>query len=100
MSYRIIREDQRPARTQGIDYERMNRVLPEQAMERDKAASERDVVKLANLCIEHARVWDEIGAWPDDWSGWQRALDDLLHWRDRVDLDDLVSGRVRIEATP
>ena len=20
--------------------------------------------------------WDRIGAWPDDWSNWQRAIDD------------------------
>lgn len=33
--------------------------------------------------------WDEIGAWPDDWSRWQRALNDVLPWNRSIDLEDL-----------
>lgn len=29
------------------------------------------------------------GAWPDDWSRWQRALDDSRPWHERVDISTL-----------
>jgi len=33
--------------------------------------------------------WTASGAWPDDWSRWQRALDDILPWNRHVALEDL-----------
>ena len=34
-------------------------------------------------------VWNEIGAWPDDWNRWRNALNDLLPWHQQVELEDL-----------
>ena len=42
-------------------------------------------------------MWDEVGAWPDDWSHFQRALGDILPWNQQVDFDDVVYGRVTIK---
>lgn len=28
-------------------------------------------------CARTVKEWDSFGFWPDDWSRWQRALDDL-----------------------
>lgn len=36
-------------------------------------------------------------AWPDDWSLWQRALDDVRHYRDQVSLDDFATQAARAE---
>ena len=27
-------------------------------------------------CTKAVEVWEQCGAWPDNWSAWQRALDD------------------------
>lgn len=40
---------------------------------------------------ENILAWDEIGCWPDDWSRWQRALDDAFGWPRGVDVDELAS---------
>lgn len=61
-----------------IDYEAMNRLHPKQkaALTRAKNSGDRDKVVLA--CAQAVKEWDEIGAWPDDWSHWQRTLDDFF----------------------
>ena len=64
-----------------------------------RALKTRDPVKVAATCISTVKVWDEIGAWPDDWSAWQRALDDVLPWRQHVQLQDVAYGRVTIRST-
>ena len=95
-----------------IDYERMNKVHPKQkaALTRamkayraveidprdrwsfdDKAvkAAEAAREKVAQVCKDAVKEWDEIGAWPDDWSVWQNALNDTLGWNTWIDLRDL-----------
>lgn len=89
-----------------IDYDRMNREWPKQkaaltrAVNRYKAAREslRDRVfmddmdieaareRVAQVCRDAVRVWNEVGAWPDDWALFQRALDDCLPYNRQVDL--------------
>ena len=58
-----------------IDYARMLQVYPKQ-----KSALTRAMKKgypaVVSACIAAVQEWDSIGAWPDDWSRWQRALDD------------------------
>lgn len=38
-------------------------------------------------CRRVLREWG--GIWPDDWSRWQRALDDVRPWNEQVRLEDL-----------
>lgn len=62
-----------------IDYERMQRMHPKlkAALTRatNKPAEQRyDAVKAA--CVAAVTEWNQIGAWPDNWSLWQRTLHD------------------------
>lgn len=75
----------------------MRRENPKQMRKLKKAVEANDAVKVANVCIETVKMWDEVGAWPDDWSALQRALDDVLPWNQQVMLDDVAYGRVKIE---
>lgn len=83
----IERSDARPIKR--IDYERMNRVHPKQKAALTRAVKTKDPEKVAVVCKEAIAEWNEIGAWPDDWAHWQRALNDLLPWHRQVDLQDL-----------
>ncbi len=63
-----------------IDYERMKRTYPKQkaALTRasKKANAQERWVAVRAACKAAVAEWDAIGAWPDGWSTWQRALDD------------------------
>ena len=63
-----------------IDYERMKKVYPKQKAALTRAKKIIDPVKryiaILALCTKTVQEWDDIGAWPDAWSRWQRALDD------------------------
>ncbi len=63
-----------------IDYERMKKVFPKQKAALTRAKKITDPVKcyiaILALCTKAVQEWDLIGAWPDAWSTWQRALDD------------------------
>lgn len=63
-----------------IDYERMKRTFPKQkaALTRAmrKANAQERYVAVKTACKAAVAEWDAIGAWPDAWSTWQRALDD------------------------
>ncbi|AWY05325.1 hypothetical protein SEA_MEMENTOMORI_71 [Microbacterium phage MementoMori] len=96
--YTIDRAPEREPRR--IDYERMNREWPGQKRRLAAAVETGDPVKVAEVCIDAVKVWDEIGAWPDDWSAFQRALDDVLPWNQGVDLSDVAYGRTTIKAAP
>ncbi|QNJ56023.1 hypothetical protein SEA_RASPUTIA_133 [Microbacterium phage Rasputia] len=45
----------------------------------------RDAVE--NECRRVKKEWGN--AWPDDWSRWQRALNDTRPWNESISLDDL-----------
>lgn len=81
------RADARPVRR--IDYARMQREWPKQKAALTRARKSGDPERVAKVCKDAVRVWDEIGAWPDDWALFQRALDDVLPWNQRVDIRDL-----------
>lgn len=88
-----------------IDYDRMNREMPAQkaaltrAMNRWKAAVkdlrfyERDedptaraaAENVARVCKAAVALWNECGAWPDNWHTWNIALRDVAN----LELDDL-----------
>lgn len=92
IDHRTSREPRR------IDYERMNREWPRQKRRLAAALKQKDPVAVAQVCIDSVRVWDEVGAWPDDWSAFQRAGDDVLPWNQHVDLSDVAYGRVEVTA--
>jgi len=76
-----------------IDYARMNKRHPVLKAKLTRAMKVEDPARRENLvraaCAQAVQEWDEIGAWPDDWARWQRALSDVLHWSDPTQLRDL-----------
>jgi hypothetical protein len=72
-----------------IDYDRMNRVMPAQKAALTRAKKTGDPEKIAQVCKAAIEVWNEIGAWPDNWATWQGALNDALPWNSWIDLRDL-----------
>lgn len=81
------RGDARPERR--IDYARMNELYPLQKRALADAVVIGDPEVIARACKKAVEEWNEIGAWPDDWSAWQRALDDALPWHASVQIGDL-----------
>lgn len=72
-----------------IDYARMKREWPKQKAALTRARKSGDVDRVAEVCRRAVLVWDEIGAWPDDWCLFERTLNDMLPWHQQVDLRDL-----------
>jgi len=72
-----------------IDYARMQKRYPQQKAALTRAVKSGRPEKVRDACIAAKREWDDIGAWPDDWSRWQRALDDAMGWRAGIHLEDL-----------
>lgn len=72
-----------------IDYERMNKVLPRQKAELTRVVKTKDPEKIAQVIKRHIAVWNEIGAWPDEWARWNNALNDALPWNQHIDIGDL-----------
>lgn len=82
--------DDRLARTVPVDYAALNRMIKRQRAQLSRAKNSGDVEKLAAVVKQHVAEWDAPGAmWPDDWSHWQRTLDDALPWSSQVDIRDL-----------
>lgn len=61
-----------------IDYARMQRRFPVQKRALTLALKSGDCQQLVSHCRAVVAEWNEIGAWPDDWARWQRALDDTF----------------------
>lgn len=72
-----------------IDYARMQKVFPGQKAALTRAVKSGDVEKIKATCKKTVAEWNEIGAWPDDWARWQRALDDALPWHSSIRLEEL-----------
>lgn len=83
------REKAREAAYKPIDYARMNRVSRSQKAALTRAINSGDRDKMVEVCAAAVTEWDEIGAWPDDWSRWQRALDDVFPVFHAPRLEDL-----------
>lgn len=67
----------------------MQRRFPIQKAALTRAVNSGDAEKIAAACKAAVVEWDEIGAWPDDWSRWQRAMNDALPWHQHIDIADL-----------
>lgn len=73
-----------------IDYARMKRVRPGQKRALTMAIKTGDWRQIAVVCRAAVKEWDAIGAWPDDWSRWERALNDARPWNaGYIALEDL-----------
>jgi hypothetical protein len=73
-----------------IDYARMKKLYPQQKAALTRALKTGDHAKVRAVCAKAVREWNEVGAWPDGWSRWQRALDDSAGWNGpHVLLEDL-----------
>lgn len=79
-----------------IDYETMNRNFPKQKAALTRAVNSGDPEKVIATTRKTIAEWEAAGgAWPDDWARWQRALDDVLPWREQVDMNTLRAELVR-----
>ena len=58
-----------------IDYERMQRSGPKLKAQLTRAKKQGYTAVLA-ACKNAIAEWNQVGAWPDNWSLWQRTLDD------------------------
>ncbi len=55
-----------------------------------RAVKTKDRAKVLAACKEAVRAWNnDLGYWPDDWSRWQRALDDVYPTFEAPRLEDL-----------
>jgi hypothetical protein len=72
-----------------IDYARMQRThrIHKAALTRAVKTGDRD--KVLTACRKAVAEWDAIGAWPDDWSTWQVAIDDTFGWPGGPRLEEL-----------
>lgn len=93
-----------------INYALANKQWPVQKAALTRAAKSGDTAKIIATTERTIAQWEEVGSWPDEWSRWQRALDDSFS-RDRAayvsgktdvhpdanDYDiDTIAGRVRL----
>jgi hypothetical protein len=72
-----------------IDYAMAKREGPKLKAALTRAINSKDPDKVKAACKNAVERWDAWGAWPDHWSNWQRALDDVLPWNASVNLRDL-----------
>lgn len=70
-----------------IDYARMKQSGPKLKAMLTRATRSTDFpnkyAKVKAACTAGVREWDAVGAWVDDWSRWQRALDDAASEHNR-----------------
>lgn len=84
------RADARQARSVPVDYAALNRMVKRQRGQLTRAKNTGDPEKVAAVVKKHVAEWDAPGAmWPDDWSLWERTLNDMLPWHAQVDIRDL-----------
>jgi hypothetical protein len=66
-----------------IDYERMKRSSPKLKAMLTRAQKienpEDRYIAVRKACKAAVTEWNAVGAWVDNWSHWQRALDDAFY---------------------
>lgn len=61
-----------------VDYDKLNKMVRRQKAALTRAKATGDRAKVLAVCKAAVAEWDEPGAmWPDNWSLWQRTLDDM-----------------------
>lgn len=84
------REDAREAAHVPIDYTAANKEFRRQKAALTRAINSGDRDKVLIACTNAVREWNQPGrAWPDNWSRWQRALDDVFPMFSGPRLEDL-----------
>jgi hypothetical protein len=86
------RESARAAAYVPPDYAAANKLFRQQKAALTRAINSHDTGKVLIACRDAVRAWGRPpfnGAWPDDWSRWQRALDDVFDWQSAPQLEDL-----------
>ena len=78
--------EERPVRR--IDYDRMNREYPKLKAARTRARNSGDPLKVLAAVERFVTVSDEVGAMPDDWSGWRNDLEDAFYAWSRTEAAD------------
>lgn len=68
-----------------INYALMKRRMPSLKAALTRAKNSGDPAKVEAACREAIKVWDEAGAWPDNWHTWNVALRDATG----QEMDDL-----------
>ena len=79
-----------------LDYEGVEREYLKARERVECSVVQGDPVAVADAVIAAVKLWDDVGAWPVNWSYAQRALDDVLPSGRQVLLDDVAYGRVEI----
>lgn len=77
-----IDHERRDAASRIIDYAKMSREFPKQKSALTRALKSGDYAKVVATTRKTIAEWNETGAWPDDWSRWERALEDAW-WQQR-----------------
>jgi hypothetical protein len=81
------RGERRDATT--VDYKPLtDKILRRQRAALTRATNSGDLDKLVKTVQAAVNEWSQ-SMWPDDWSRWQRALDDALPFNQRIDIRDL-----------
>jgi hypothetical protein len=90
LSDALARARDRDERRVPVDYDALNKMVKRQRAALTRALNSKDRDRVVLACRDAVREWDRPGSmWPDDWSRWQRALDDVLPLDQMVSLDDL-----------
>ena len=92
--YQITHKLRPGARSVRADFGALREGWPKQCAKLDEALASGDPVRVAEVALEAGTAWNRWGVWPDDWARFQRALDDVFPWNQRIDLDQLLNGEV------
>lgn len=73
------------------DYSTLNKKYRQQKSALTRAVNSKNPDKVIKACTAAVREWNQPDwpGWPDDWSRWQRALDDALVGWGSIRLEDL-----------
>lgn len=80
-----------------INYELAKREGPKVKAALTRAINTGTYAAVLHACADAVRTWEVWGAWPDNWSRWQRALDDAAAKHNRIGPREYVTP-VRLEA--
>lgn len=73
-----------------VDYDALDRMVKRQRAALTRAIRSGEAGKVVMAARDAVREWNRPGlGWPDDWSRWQRAVDDALPWTEHLDIRDL-----------
>lgn len=86
----LERSERRAANTVRVDYDALNKMVKRQKAALTRARNSGNPEKVIIACRDAVREWNKPGAiWPDNWSLWERTLNDMLPWHQQVDIRDL-----------